>query len=231
MSGRDPIPSGPDSTVDMANPAMSGRDQILRAVCEAIGVRDTPEGAPDQPLIRSYNHHADAGLDLFIDRLHHYEAATHVVTEPELAATIQATCANRGVSRIVVPAGIPADWVGGLEPLTDDPPLTPAQLDAADGVISTCAVAIAQTGTVVLDGTSGMGRRALSLVPDYHLCIVRDEQIVGSVPEAIAVLEPTRPLTFISGPSATVDIELVRIGGVHGPRTLEVIIVRSPGAA
>ena len=91
-------------------------------------------------------------------------------------------------------------------------------------MITTCTVAIAQSGTIVLDGGPGMGRRILSLVPDYHLCVVRAEQIVGSLPEALEKLEPTRPLTFVSGPSATVDIEMVRVRGVHGPRRLEVIV-------
>ena len=133
-----------------------------------------------------------------------------------------------GDGKIVAPAGIPDAWVAN--PLTDEPPLDPHDLDASDGVITTCALAIAQTGTIVLDGGPGMGRRALTLVPDYHLCVVRQEQIVSSVPEAITQLQtdPTRPLTFISGPSATVDIEMVRVRGVHGPRRLEVIVVTGP---
>jgi L-lactate dehydrogenase complex protein LldG len=111
--------------------------------------------------------------------------------------------------------------------LSHDDQLSVAQLDAVDGVITTCAVAIAETGTLILDGLSGQGRRVLTLIPDYHLCVVFPDQIVADVPQALARLEATRPLTMISGPSATSDIELNRVEGVHGPRTLEVIIVRS----
>ncbi len=121
---------------------------------------------------------------------------------------------------LVVPGGVPEAWLEQVQTLSDTPALEPHALDRADGVITTCAVAIAQTGTIVLDGGAGMGR----LIPDYHLCVVRADQLVSSVPEAMAKLDATRPLTFISGPSATVDIEMVRVGGVHGPRRLEVIV-------
>ena len=140
--------------------------------------------------------------------------------------TVRATLKDRGVRNLVAPDGLPDAWLTEVNPLRDgDPPLGNDVLDASDGALTTCALAIAQTGTIVLDGGPGMGRRALTLLPDYHLCVVRAEQIVGSVPEALARLDPTRPLTFISGPSATVDIEMVRVRGVHGPRTLEVILV------
>jgi L-lactate dehydrogenase complex protein LldG len=113
----------------------------------------------------------------------------------------------------------------------DDPPLSPRQLDELDGVLSGCALAIAETGTIVLDGVRASGRRALTLVPDYHLCVVRSQDIVPSVPDGVAALAHVAaeggPITFISGPSATVDIELVRVEGVHGPRTLDVFVVDS----
>ena len=108
--------------------------------------------------------------------------------------------------------------------MPDDPPLGPRDLDALDGVLTGCAAAIAQTGTIVLDGAGESGRRAITLVPDLHVCVVRADQVVADVPDALAVLDPRRPLTFVSGPSATADIELNRVRGVHGPRTLDVIL-------
>ncbi|MBV8195192.1 MAG: LUD domain-containing protein [Candidatus Dormibacteraeota bacterium] len=200
---------------------MSAREAILARVRGAIAPAHV-DGAAEIP--RAYRMHIDADIDTFLSRLHHYDARARQVTEQELDATVRAALAERGAQRLVAPDGIPDPWLEGLEPLRDDPPLDPHALDQSDGLISTCAVAIAETGTIVLDASAGMGRRVLSLVPDYHLCVVRSDQIVGSVPEAIDRLDPVRPLTFISGPSATVDIELVRVGGVHGPRTLEVII-------
>jgi L-lactate dehydrogenase complex protein LldG len=198
-----------DKMAPPVSPVSAG-EEILGRVTAAIGP------AADQPskeIPRDYRTTTDDGLQTFLDRLAHYAAAAHVVDESDLVEAVRATLGHRGMSKLVVPAGIPQAWTGHLEPLRDDPPLDPDALDASDAVLTTCAVAIAQTGTIVLDGGPGMGRRALTLLPDCHLCVVRAEQIVGSVPEALTRLDPTRPLTFISGPSATVDIEMVRVRG------------------
>jgi L-lactate dehydrogenase complex protein LldG len=200
---------------------MTARAEILARVRDAIGSGGSMT-AVDIP--RAYRTHIDPSVKTFVARLRHYDVRARRTQEAELSATVQAALGERGARRVVAPAGIPEEWLEGTEPWRDSPALSPQALDRSDGLLSACAVAIAETGTIVLDGGPGMGRRVLSLLPDYHLCVVRADQLVGSVPEALARLDPVRPLTFISGPSATVDIELVRVGGVHGPRTLEVII-------
>jgi L-lactate dehydrogenase complex protein LldG len=165
-------------------------------------------------------------LDLLAERLAHYRAAVRRTTPAGLQATLGAALAERGAQRVVVPSGLDLPALPGTELIVDDD-LSPHDLDALDGVITGAAVAIAQTGTIVLDGAPDQGRRAITLVPDYHLCIVQADQVVELVPEAVGRLEQraARPLTWISGPSATSDIELSRVEGVHGPRTLEVILV------
>ena len=202
---------------------MSAREEILGRVRAATAaVRDAP--AVEVP--RGYRTSTDDGLDTFLDRLSHMDADVECVERAELDRRVPALLAERGLHRVVVPDGIPGEWVRQVEALHDDPPLDPHALDRADGVLTTCAVAVATTGTIVLDASAGMGRRALSLVPDHHLCVVQAEQLVSSVPEAIAALDPRRPLTFFTGPSATVDIEMERVSGVHGPRTLAVLVAR-----
>lgn len=181
-------------------------------------------GAGPVPIPREYRTTTDDGLDTFLERLRELDADVSRSSTEALCDAVRNALRDGGLRRVVVPDGIPAAWTAAVEVLRDDPPLALRDLDAADGVLTTCALAIAQTGTIVLDGSPGMGRRALSLVPDRHLCVVRSEQLVSSVPEAIAALQATRPLTFFTGPSATVDIEMVRVSGVHGPRRLHVIV-------
>ena len=192
-------------------------------------------------------------LDLLAERLADYRASVRRTTPDGLAAEVAAALAARGARRVVVAPGLPValppdveavadaslsreeagaglapqDADAGLSPQDADAGLSPKDLDAVDGVVTGAAVAIAETGTIVLDGSPDQGRRAITLVPDYHLCVVRAEQVVHLVPEAVARLADAvpRPLTWISGPSATSDIELSRVEGVHGPRTLEVILV------
>jgi L-lactate dehydrogenase complex protein LldG len=166
-------------------------------------------------------------LDLLTERLVDYRA--NVRRGPDVAALIAAALVERGLSTLVVPAGIREPWRAAIPPTVrvraDDPPLTAGELDRVDGVLTGCRVAIAETGTLVLDAGPDQGRRMLSLVPDYCLAVVRPDQVVPAVPDAVARLDPTRPLTWISGPSATSDIELSRVEGVHGPRTLEVLVL------
>ena len=129
----------------------------------------------------------------------------------------------------VVPAGLPAEWLAelaaGFRLVSDDPPLSAAELDRSAGVLTGCAVAIAETGTIILDHGPGQGRRALTLVPDFHLVVVGSDQVAADLADAFARLDPARPHTLISGPSATSDIELIRVEGVHGPRNLHVLLV------
>jgi L-lactate dehydrogenase complex protein LldG len=203
------------------------RSEILARIRAAF-----PDPPSDVAVPRDYRRTTPPGLDvvgLFAERVADYRATVHRATTASLAGRVAAALDGRRIRRLVVPAGLPDAWLAAtpaaVERLTDDPPLSKAYLDAADGVITGCVVAIAETGTIVLDAGPSQGRRALSLLPDYHLCVVLASQIVGDVPEALERLDPRRPLTWISGPSATSDIELQRVEGVHGPRNLEVVIV------
>lgn len=173
---------------------------------------------------------SEQAVELLIDRLIDYKALVRRANPESLAAVIDDALA--AVASVVVPAGLPTGVAaacgqrGRVVTVDGDPSvLTPDELDGIDVVVTCARVAIALSGTIILDGETDQGRRAISLVPDRHLIILHAGQVVETVAEAIALLEPTRPLTMISGPSATSDIELERVEGVHGPRTLEVIIV------
>jgi len=219
---------------------MTAREEVLARIRAALG-GSAPDGsapggsapasaAPAADTVpRGYRTQGELDvsvlLDLLAERLRDYGCTVRRAAPGQVMTVAGEALGQRGAHRIVVPPGLdPAGLPAGVEIVADDG-LSPAALDTVDGVITGAAVAIAETGTIVLDGSPGQGRRALSLVPDYHVCIVRAEQVVALVPEALARLDPGRPLTWISGPSATSDIELDRVQGVHGPRTLEVILV------
>lgn len=215
---------------------MSAREEVLARIRAAHAAAPPPE-LPYASVVREYRTSSDLGgddlVERLVDRLVDYKALVRRCSLRDLPAVLATALRERGVQRLVVPKGLESSWLAavdaGVEVSTDDPdggaPLTVAALDALDGVVSGCALAVAETGTLVLDGGVGQGRRVISLIPDYHLCVVLPEQIVADVPQAVRALELTRPITMISGPSATSDIELNRVEGVHGPRTLEVLVV------
>ena len=238
--------AGPPTTP--SGQAGDARTEMLSRVRAALADRPDPP-----PVTRDYRTAGtgspsltadapqEALLDLLASRLVDYHALVRRATstaspasplaDAAIASAVATALAKRGARRLIRPPGLPPAWLAstpGTEPVDDDPPLTAADLDITDGVLTGCALAIAETGTIVLDGGPGQGRRALTLVPDYHLVVVHADQVVAGVPDALARLDatgaPTRPLTWISGPSATSDIELHRVEGVHGPRTLEVIL-------
>jgi L-lactate dehydrogenase complex protein LldG len=201
---------------------------ILARIREAL-----KDGAEPPEVPRDYRQTSDEPrtpiIARFSDRVGEYRATVRSATRAELKTVLEELCKEAGAERLAVPADLPDEWRPEGVALAEDESLTAEQLDTLDGALTGCALAIAETGTIVLDGGAAQGRRALSLVPDYHLCIVREDQIVALVPEAVEALQTAvqegRPLTFISGPSATSDIELNRVEGVHGPRTLHVVVL------
>ena len=213
---------------------MTGRETILTRVREALADVPAEETPDDVAVPRDYRRGSSlddaAVLELFVENVIDYGATVHRLSRAaDLGETVREVCHRRGVRTMIAAPGFPEQVVTSARVvlMRDSPPMSPASLDSADAIITNAAVGIAETGTIVLVSDVGMGRRALSLVPDVHLCVVRADQVVATVPEAMDVLGPqaTRPITFISGGSATSDIELVRVEGVHGPRTLEVIVV------
>ena len=212
---------------------MSSRDAVLGRIRAALAADATPAPPIPRDYIRVGDHPpgSPATLELMIDRLVDYKAQVQEVSPAELADAIDTALA--GQRSVVVAPDLNPDLTAaaarsGRTITTDGHPtvLTPVELDRIDAVLTTATVAIALSGTITLDGGPGQGRRAITLVPDFHLVVLHAHQIVHTVPEAINRLDPTRPLTMIAGPSATSDIELERVEGVHGPRTLSVLIVR-----
>ncbi|MBM2618227.1 LUD domain-containing protein [Actinoplanes sp. LDG1-06] len=194
---------------------MSSKNLILRRIREALG--DNP-AQPEIP--RDYRRAAEApvDLDLLVERLEDYKAVVHRTSDIS-----DAISRIVGDGQVVAPPGVPVEWLPRGS--KTDNGLTAAEIAESDGVVTAAAVAIVETGTIVLDASPDQGRRILSLLPDLHICVLRPDQVVASVPEAVARLTPGRPLTWISGPSATSDIELNRVEGVHGPRNLHIVLV------
>ena len=195
---------------------MNARDAVLGAVRHALG--EAPRG--HLSVSRDYTGRSNSRdqVAVFVERVTDYKATVQTVAPTDVVAAITSTLAGRSV---ICPSDLPYAVAGSIT----DAGQSAVELDKIEAVVTTAAVGIAETGTIVLDHGPGQGRRALTLVPDLHICVVRADQIVADVPDAVAVLDPRRPQTWISGPSATSDIELDRVEGVHGPRTLHVLLV------
>ncbi|MET8583723.1 lactate utilization protein C [Streptomyces collinus] len=212
---------------------MSSRERVLGRVRRALAdvapdERPYTEAVPRDYLREHGERTVEQTVDLLAENLADYRALVHRCAAAELPDLLARLLAARGSAEVLVPPGLPPEWLAAADPVRvhDRAADTAHRLDRVGSVVTGCAVAIAETGTIVLDGSPDQGRRRISLVPDHHVCVVRvPEQVVSSVPQALERLDPARPLTWISGPSATSDIELDRVEGVHGPRTLEVVLV------
>jgi L-lactate dehydrogenase complex protein LldG len=208
------------------------KELVLKRVRAALAGSHPPRPAEGPDFLRASTASREEIVALFIEHAADYRADVRRVEADSAALAITARLREREIRRLAIPVDFPEEWMPeGVELLSDaNGPLSHAELDAADGVLTGCALAIAQTGSLVLDGGAGQGRRALTLLPDYHLCVVRADQVVGLMPEAVSQLtaaarDRRQPITLISGPSATSDIELNRVEGVHGPRVLDILVV------
>ncbi|MFF9914171.1 lactate utilization protein C [Streptomyces sp. NPDC013457] len=212
---------------------MSGRELVLRRIREALTDVPAADAPYDRAVERNYaREHGDrdteATVALLAENLADYRAVVHRCHPEALPELIGRLLAERDARRVLAPVGLPRALLSRTDAavVDDRPELTPYDLDGVDSVVTGCAVAVAETGTVVLDAGPDQGGRRITLVPDHHICLVRvPGQVVASVPQALGRLDPARPLTWISGPSATSDIELDRVEGVHGPRRLDVVLV------
>jgi L-lactate dehydrogenase complex protein LldG len=201
----------------VADAVSDARTDVLHRIRAALG---PAPAAPDVPRDYRVAGTLAPDVELFCERVADYRATVHRVAPGALDATVRSLCTGR----VAVPRQAPCG-LDGVDAVPDDPPLGVDALDGLDSVLTGCALAIAETGTIVLDGGPVSGRRALTLVPDHHVCVVHAGQVVATVPDAIAALPQHAPLTWVSGPSATSDIELERVEGVHGPRRLDVVVV------
>jgi L-lactate dehydrogenase complex protein LldG len=209
----------------------TAREEVLGRIRTALA-DVTRTSVP--PMPRAYRRQGSRSrgelIELFTERVRDYDAQVSLSSRGGVSGVIERLAGTYGLQRLVTPHGLPSSWRPDSLTLVQDGGLATRQLDELDGALTGCAVAIAETGTIVLDGQRLSGRRVLTLVPDHHICVVRSDQIVELVPEALAVVAPSVrdggvPVTLISGPSASSDIELSRVAGVHGPRHLHVVIV------
>jgi len=214
----------------MTSDTSSARAQILARVRRALA--DVPNDEADhvsRDYLREHGERTqDQAIDLLAENLADYRAQVYRSDEAGLPALIARLLGERESRSVLIPAGLPSEWIAeaGVELVSESGEFTHGDLDRVSSVVTACSVAIAETGTIVLDGGPGQGRRRSTLIPDHHICVVRvPEQVVASVPQSLERLDPTRPLTWISGPSATSDIELDRVEGVHGPRRLDVVLL------
>jgi L-lactate dehydrogenase complex protein LldG len=210
------------------------RDEILGRIRAALADVPASERPGDVAVTRDYRRTDERSGDqlvaLFAERVSDYHARVQRVTAAGLSAAIARACSEPRLDTLTVPPGLPEAWLPAGVKIVRDEALSAGELDHVDGALTGCAAAIAETGTIVLDGGPLSGRRALTLVPDHHICVVAAEQIHGQIAEALgavaaAVTERHAPITLVSGPSASSDIELERVEGVHGPRHLTVLIV------
>lgn len=225
-AGRD-FPRLVDPHARRASAMTVAREEVLRRVREAVGGRlDRPPVPRDYRRQGSHPRGTEALVEQFIDRLEDYRA-TVIRASGEVPGALRAALTAAGVTdgQLLHAPGLPAPWLAGTGATPDDSVRDGRGLGEIAAVITGSVVAVAETGTIVLDASPWCGRRALTLVPDVHVCLVKIADVVQTVPEALALLDPCRPLTFISGPSATSDIELSRVEGVHGPRTLVVVLI------
>jgi len=210
---------------------MTGRDAVLGRIRQALEGSAPPASVPrEYAATGALEAGSDAAVGLLCDRLEDYRATVHRISSDADASALTTAVdeALGSALSVVVPVGLPDDLraaVGHRTVTVDSPTLAAAELDRIDAVLTGARVAIAETGTIILDGGPDQGRRMITLVPDRHVVVLRADQVVHSVPEGLAGLNPTAPLTLISGPSATSDIELSRVEGVHGPRILHVVII------
>jgi L-lactate dehydrogenase complex protein LldG len=215
-------------------PVADGRAEILGRIRAALADVPASERPTDVPVVRAYQRVDDRPpgelVTLFAQRVGDYRAVVRRVAAASLSEAITQACREQQLRRVAVAPGVPEPWLPADAELVRDDGLGAAELDDIDGALTGCAAAIAETGTIVLDGGALSGRRAMTLVPDHHICVVHADQIHGQIAEgltavAAAVTEQHAPITLVSGPSATSDIELNRVEGVHGPRTLDVLVV------